>query len=423
MARGLHIIWLYADSLQEYNCSAWRCEIPSSAMNAEHAAGRTPHTGKLYYLPTALNWHDPQTQKALGYADVLSFQRNILTPEVYAAMDYWRALGKLVTVDIDDHYGDLPPSNPAHGYWIRNLGGMPLPPVAALEEGMRHADALTTPSKVLCQDWEHVVPAYYIPNYTRRAWYEPLMQKPLGAPDLVFGYEQGTDGALTLTAPRRDGSEGWVILGWGGSISHVDSWLYSGIVEALDRLFEKRPNVRLKFCGHETRLDYIFQRWGDRVLRQGGVRPEHWPAVVSTFDVGLAPLDTRPLDPPWRPGAPVAAYDERRSWLKGIEYLSAGVPWVASDSLTYTDLRRHGTLVANTADAWFRALDNKVEHLAAEKHLAWDLRRLALKRYTMEANANAYGDVFGRIIAEKNVRAGARLPGVRYVSVPAQAAA
>jgi hypothetical protein len=37
----------------------------------------------------------------------------------------------------------------------------------------------------------------------------------------------------------------------------------------------------------------------------------------------------------------------------------------------------------------------------------------------MEAQANAYGDVFGRIIADKGARAGARLPGVRYVSVPA----
>jgi len=36
--RGMHFIWLYADSLQEYNCSAWRCEIPSSGLNAEVAA-------------------------------------------------------------------------------------------------------------------------------------------------------------------------------------------------------------------------------------------------------------------------------------------------------------------------------------------------------------------------------------------------
>lgn len=398
------------------NCSQWRCLTPADSLNAEHAAGRTPHTAQLFYLPTATQWHDPQVQKALGMGDVLVFQRNVITPDVWQAMDYFRAIGKAVVVDIDDHYGDLPASNPAHAYWIANKNDLDPDPVAALEEAMRHADALTAPSKVLLADWAHVVRGYYVPNYTRRAWYEPLMQKPAGVPDLQFGYN--AEGQLVST-PRPD-SAGWLTLGWGGSISHVDSWLYSGVIEALDRIFAKWPTARLKFCGHEGRLDdIVFKQWGDRVVRQNGVKPEHWPMVVSTFDVGLAPLDTRPLDPPWRPGAPVAAYDERRSWLKGVEYLSAGVPWVGSESATYTDLRRHGTLVENTPDGWFRALDSKLTHLAAEKQLAWEKRSYALRKFTMEANANAYGDVFGRIIAEKQAKSGARMPGVRYVALPA----
>lgn len=411
---GLHFVYLYADTLGEWNCAEWRMKIPSDALNAEHAAGRTGHTGKLYYLPTALEWNNPQVQKALGMADVLMFQRNIITPDVWEAMDYWRALGKLVVADWDDHYPDLPPSNPAHMYWIANKHGLDPSPVAALEEGLRHADALTTPSKIIVADWAHIRPGYWVPNYTRRAWYESLLQKPIGAADAeLYNHQVGDEVKLMATA--REGSEGQIILGWGGSISHVDSWKYSGLIEALDRVFDQYPQARLKFCGHETRLDYIFSRWGDKVIRQTGVKPEHWPQVVSTFDVGLAPLDMRPLDPPWRPGAPVAAYDERRSWLKGIEYLSAGVPWVGSDSATYTDLRRWGTLVPNTPDAWYAALDHKLAHLAAEKALAWDRRRWALKHVTMEANVNLYGATFGRILAEKSARGGAKLPGVRYV--------
>ncbi len=228
---------------------------------------------------------------------------------------------------------------------------------------------------------------------------------------------------MTLEGTERAGSAGQIILGWGGSISHVDSWVYSGVVEALDRVFEKYPQARLKFCGHEGRLDYIFDRWGDKVIKQTGVKPEHWPAVMSTFDIGLAPLDTRPLDPPWRKGAPIASYDERRSWLKGVEYLSAGVPWVASDSRTYTDLRRWGTLVANTPEAWFSAIDRKLTHLASEKALAWDRRRWALKHVTFEPNANLYGDIFGRIVAEKQARQGGSMPGVRYVAKKAEAVA
>jgi len=410
---GMHYIFLYADSPSEWNCSEWRALSPSNSINAEHAAGRTPHTAQLFHLPSALNWSHPEVQKKVGLGDVLIFQRNCIAPEVWNAMDYWRALGKLVVVDLDDGYPLLPPSNPAFTYWIRNINDMNPDPVTALEEGLRHADALISPGKVILQDWAHVVRGYWIPNWTRRAWYTGLQQKPMGAPDVIFSYE-AKEGVPELVMKFRENSEDWQIIGWGGSISHVDSWMYSGIVEALDRIFEKWPNAHLKFCGSEARLDAILKRWGERVIRQEGVKPEHWPMVLSTFDIGVAPLDMRPLEP-WRPGAPVAAYDERRSWLKGIEYLSAGVPWVGSKSLTYNDLAQHGTLCENTSEGWFRALDNKLQSLSGEKGIAWKRRTWALKKVTFEANVGNYAGIFERIIAEKSVRNGARLPDIIYI--------
>ncbi len=342
------------------------------------------------------------------------FQRNAIIPEVWAAMDYWRALGKLVVLDLDDHYAGLPPSNPAFAYWILDKPGLEPEPIAALSEGMRHADFVTSPSKVILKDWEHIVPGYHLPNWTRRAWYEPLMQKPLGAPDVMFDYEMDARQQPHFKVDARPNSEGWITLGWGGSISHVDSWVYSGLIEALDRIFEKYPMVRLKFCGFESRLDYLFSRWGDKVVKQSGVRAQEWPQVLSTFDIGLAPLDMRPLEP-WREGAPIASYDERRSWLKGIEYLSAGVPWVGSRSKTYEDLSRQGTLVENTPDAWFNALDRKIINLSAEKEIAWDLRRWAFKHIMFEANVVKYGEIFGRMQAQKMARGGGVLPEITYV--------
>ncbi len=376
---------------------------------------------RLFYLPSSLNWNHPKTQAQLGAADVLVFQRNVLSPEVWDAMDYWRAIGKAVCIDLDDHYPGLPASNPAYQYWIRNVNGMPQPPIESLAEGLRHADALTTPSKVIAKDWAHIVPGFWIPNYTRRAWYAGLKQKEAGAADIIFDYARKSKTEMQFRGFERPDSKGQIMLGWGGSISHVDSWIYSGIIEALDRLFEKHPNVRLKFCGHESRLNYIFDKWPARVVRQGGVKPEQWPHVISSFDIGLAPLDMRPLDPPWREGGPVTSYDDRRSWLKAIEYLSAGVPWVASKSNVYGDLSRWGTLVENTPDAWFRALDNKITYLQAEKALAWDRRRWALNKVTAEGNVSTIADTYGRIIASKLTRTGQRLPGVTYVEARAEA--
>lgn len=420
----MHFLFLYADSDNEWNCSEWRAKIPSDSINAEHEAGRCPHTAQLIYLPSALDFNHPKIQQVFGRADAIVFQRNVLMPEVYAAMDYWRTLGKIVTVDLDDHYPGLPPSNPAHAFWILNKGNLPIgDPVAALCEAMRHADALVSPSKVLLQDYEHLVPGFWIPNWPRRIWYEKCQPKPLGAPDIEFGYQpdgepQNGQQKFALLGKRREGSEGLVVIGWGGSISHVDSWLYSGAVEALDRILAEYPNTRLKFCGHEHRLNYILDRWGDRIIRQSGVKPEHWPFVVSTFDIGLAPLDMRPMPSnTWKPGEEKweggeYSYDERRSWLKGVEYICAGVPWIGTKSATYIDLDRHGVLVENGEENWYNALKSMIDNLPSRKRLAQEKKAWALKRYAMEANVNQYAEIYERIGNMKRAKGGAILPGV-----------
>jgi hypothetical protein len=414
--KGLHLIYLYADSANEWNCSQWRALSPSDTINAEHAAGHTSMTAKLYYMPSALNWRHPEVTRQIGKGDILIFQRNVLTRDVWEAMDYWRALGRVVIVDVDDGYGMLPPSNPAYPYWILNKVGIDPEPIAALTEGMRHADALTSPSKVIIDDWAHVVRGYWLPNWTRRAWFDGLDQRPSGAnlPDLELYYDESATPPKLMTRPRPN-TEGAIVIGWGGSISHVDSWLFSGIVEALDRIFEKHKNAYLKFCGHEQRLDFVLNRWGDRVIRQGGVRPDHWPLVISTFDIGLAPIETIPIDPPWREGAPVASYDERRSWLKAVEYATAGVPWIASKSLTYSDLAHMGRITDNTPDAWYQSIDDMITNLAGRKRTAWERRRWAMKKLTLEGNIGRYQGILERIIAESQTRKGAKLPGVIYV--------
>lgn len=420
MANGLNILQFYSDNgPNEWNVSQWRSLSPANAVNAAHERGETAHTMQLYFLPSALNWKHPEVMRKVGMGDVLIFQRNAIVAEVWEAMDYWRALGKAVVVDIDDHYPMIPPSNPAFDPWIRNRGDLKPDPVSAFEEGLKHADGLMSPSKVILADWASVVPGYYQPNLCTKAWYEGLDQKPIGAPDVIFEYapppehKPGEKVEPHLTARPKPGTEGQIILGWGGSISHVDSWLFSGIMEGLDRVLAEYPQVRLKFCGSEERLDMFFNRWGDKVVKQGGVLHQDWPIVVSSFDIGLAPLDLRPLEP-WKPGGPVASYDERRSWLKGIEYLCAGVPWIGSRSATYNDLSRNGTLVENTPDAWYRAIVSKIKNLEHEKAEAWHRRKWALRALTLEGQIHNYLNVYERIFADRQVRKGAALPGVEY---------
>jgi len=290
---------------------------------------------------------------------------------------------------------------------------------------------------VLLKDWEHIVPTFWVPNWPRGSWYAVTNPKPLGEKDIAFGY-RGVENdkgekVVNFEGAHREGSEGWITLGWGGSISHVDSFIYSGILEALGKIFDKYPQVRLKFCGHEGRLDYIFNQWGDKVVRQTGVKPEHWPYVVSTFDIGLAPLDMRPVAEEMghgrNPEQRKYSYDERRSWLKGVEYLCAGVPWLGTRSATYSELMYHGTMVENSADLsqdersgnWYKALDSAITNIAARKNLAAGKKKWALKRWSMEANVGVYAAVFERIGNTKTAKGNGHLPNIFWNRVKKEA--
>ncbi|MHA2063200.1 MAG: hypothetical protein ACXABY_02345, partial [Candidatus Thorarchaeota archaeon] len=113
MQDKIHVIYLYADLQSEWNCSHWRCHLLSNAINYQHHKDpeHFPHTAQMLQLTSAVALHHPQVQKTMGFADIIVFQRNVLWPEVWNMMDYWRALGKIVLVDLDDHYPEIPPSN------------------------------------------------------------------------------------------------------------------------------------------------------------------------------------------------------------------------------------------------------------------------------------------------------------------------
>ena len=111
MADAIKVVYLYADSDAEWNCSAWRCHMLSNGINYQHERNPLgfPHEAKMYALKSALDFHHPEVQTKLGWADVILYQRNVLFDGVWNSMDYWRVLGKIILVDLDDGYSAIPP--------------------------------------------------------------------------------------------------------------------------------------------------------------------------------------------------------------------------------------------------------------------------------------------------------------------------
>lgn len=322
----MNVVYVYADSQEEWNCSEWRCAIPARAINRTRS-----HHAELISLTDFARMRSP-AERACGNADIIVVQRNLFGP-VLAAIQHWKARGKTIIADFDDAYDRIPSTHKNHAFWLQGLlppdpesEGSAMrrvtpPPLEQFRWGLRLVDAATVPSIRLADDWSQYTDIHLVPNYIELSRYQNI--------------------------PRK--AHAGVVIGWGGSLSHLQSFTESAILTALRRVCRLRPDVRVMLNGGDHR---IHERLGiDR--KQCLLRPwvpfEHWPQELAKYDIGIAPLH--------------GTYDDRRSWIKVLEYSVMKIPWAASDRPPYHDFRAYGWMVNNTSKAWERVLLDMIDHI------------------------------------------------------------
>jgi hypothetical protein len=315
----MKIVFFYADNTQEWNCSNWRVVIPAEAM------ARAGHKVNVYPLADfALN--APEAETACKEADYIIVERMYVN-EVVAQILHWREMGKTVIGTFDDAYNLVKPDNPAHAFWLEGRPQASVPdvlfhprPIVQFVWALGAMNGATTPSKVLCEDWQPYTEMRVVPNYLDLAKYEDVPK------------------------PKHNG----IIIGWGGSLSHMQSFKDSGLISAMQRVAMKRQNVRFMFIG-DRRVYEQMPLESNRKIFTDFVPFALWPHTVVNFDIGLAPL--------------CGIYDDRRSWIKPLEYMVSGIPWIGSQSPAYEDLKEYGILTQNTVGAWERHLLDMIDHL------------------------------------------------------------
>ena len=321
----MHIVYVYSDSLEEWNCSEWRCAIPARAINRTRA-----HHAELISLTDFARMREP-AQIACSAADVIVVQRNLFGP-VLPAIQHWKARDKVIIADFDDAYDMIPPTHKNHAFWLQGLlppdpgngskqpRKIDPPPIEQFKWGLRLVHAATVPSLRLADDWNQYADIHHVPNFIELPRYQDIQCEP---------------------------HEG-IIIGWGGSLSHLQSFTESAILTALRRVCKARPLVRVMINGGDQR---IFQRLGipaSQCLLRPWVPFDRWPQELAHYDIGVAPL--------------YGPYDDRRSWIKVLEYSVMKIPWVATESPAYHEFRPHGWLVKNTSKAWERVLIDIIDH-------------------------------------------------------------
>jgi glycosyltransferase involved in cell wall biosynthesis len=322
----MNVVYVYADKPHEWNCSEWRCSVPARAIRR---TGR--HRAELLNIRD-FGENTPEAQQVCETADVIVVQRNLFGP-VLSAIQHWKARDKTIIADFDDAYNLMHTSNGAYPFWAEGVvqaEGKPAqkmepPPLTQFKWGLRLAHAATVPSKRLADDWQPYTEMVYVPNYIDLEQYKNAAPEP---------------------------HEG-IIIGWGGSMSHLQSFTGSGVAAALKRVCRARPQVKVMICGNDQRILECLPIPENQKLYHPWVPYNDWARVLAKYDIGLAPLQ--------------GAYDERRSWIKVLEYMVMKVPWVASEGPAYNDLRSYGWLVKNTPSAWERVLLDVIDHLEEYK--------------------------------------------------------
>jgi len=327
----VNIVYVYADSKLEWNCAEWRCVIPAKAIQK---TGR--NSAELIDIASFAT-NSKEAQMACSSADVIVVQRNLFGA-VLSMIQRWKARDKVVVADFDDAYDLMPPTVKSYSFWIEgnlppeaekltNEKKMVPPPLTQFKWGLRLVHAATMPSKVLAEDWRAYTETYYLPNYL------------------------DTERYLNYSPTPHDG----IIIGWGGSLSHLQSFRDSGLMPALVKVINSRQNVRLMICGDPRVYESIPLEEGKKIF-QKWVPPLEWPRILSYFDIGLAPL--------------AGEYDNRRSWIKVMEYMLMKIPWIASDCKAYTDLRPYGLMVKNAEENWEFALSDMLDRYVDYKYEA-----------------------------------------------------
>lgn len=112
--------------------------------------------------------------------------------------------------------------------------------------------------------------------------------------------------------------------------------------------------------------------------------------LFEHFDIGLVPLNDIP-------------FNHAKSTIKGLEYASAGVPFVASGLPEYQRLADDGVgRIANTSEDWVRHLTELLDFGVRKKEAAQQ-RVVVAERHSIQAREAEWQGVFTRTLCSSTV--------------------
>jgi glycosyltransferase involved in cell wall biosynthesis len=305
------------DPLQPNGCAWYRCKLPSDELNKR---GWFSTIGFPGYSENRGFGLVVDSNRAVHGWDIIVFKL-LMQQEVLDLMPAAKKLGQKIVVDIDDWFDGLSPSNAAHK--ATDPSNNPRSNREIYAQIIMEADAVITSTPFLFD--------YY------------------GAKrDNVFMVRNGIDMDRWKKKHQRFARRPKI--GWVGA-TH---WR-SNDLEQLAPFFNKfleQNQLNFHHSGHvpsaPSAADLLDIE--KRRFRSMGMAPIlGYPSLFQPIDIGIIPLNN-------------IKFNYAKSFIKGLEYTAAGIPFIASYSPEYEYLAEHGIgRVAHSESEWLNHLSELLD--------------------------------------------------------------
>jgi glycosyltransferase involved in cell wall biosynthesis len=287
--------------------------------------------------------------------DIIYMQR-VMFEDVPERIMEARANGQIIINDLDDWYWGLSPSN---GAWAASH------PKNNPSENINHYKRCLAASTVV------TVSTPYLAERISKWVSRPIVLIPNFVDTNKFSLREQSD----AESP---------IVGWVGSTGHR-----SGDLETMRGILGPMADagkIRLHHSGHIQGRKSFAEGIGvdvEKVSTLPMAAPSDYQNLFQ-FDVGLVPLSSAP-------------FNNAKSAIKGLEYSSAGIPFIAANSQAYVSLAEEGVgLVASKPKEWIANI-NKLRDPDLRIELGREYRRIVQEKYDVSMGAALLTRFFGQV--------------------------
>jgi glycosyltransferase involved in cell wall biosynthesis len=350
--------WAFGTSpLQPNGCAWYRCYLP---MKELEKLGWTTGMGFPGYSDEHGFGLLIPDQKAIHGWEIIVLKLMMLDKFV-EQIPKAQAMGQKIVIDIDDHHAGLEPSNMA--YLSTDPKTNPKNNRDHYFKTMDLADALITSTPFLHD--------YYKKEYPNK----PIFMVRNAVDPKYFHF-------------RKDKSAKWPTVGWVGATP----WR-SNDLETLNPFvgeFLQEKNWRFHHSGHIINAPTVEEQLGvpHKLYSSEPMKPIlNYEEMFRRIDIGIVPLNK-------------VEFNRAKSFIKGLEYTAAGVPWISTDFEEYTYLNKEFGIgrVASNKDEWlnhFEELsDQKIRNKERQKNM-----ELVREFHTMEKRGPDWDRTYREILA------------------------